>query len=148
MESFFSQQFDDILKQFGFGSGFGQFGQIPGQQDEENLGNRDFMLRKDDHPGYIQRERGQPKQDSEIDKVNPEDLKRLYDPIPKAPQIHPGRDSSPFQGFPGDHHGQVGFLYFPRRSIVFVRECLDVWQVHDGFIVLLDQLELVQDVIA
>jgi len=81
MESFFSEQFDEILKQFGFGqfSGPGFYGSqvhpgmmpshpLEDESTDESGGARDFMLKKDDHPGYI---RSNPlkedRQDLEID---------------------------------------------------------------------------------
>jgi len=100
MESFFSQQFDEMLKQFGFGhgrdNGFGQFGPSgifggghmhPGHPGdaipilpsrEEETGARDFMLKKDDHPGYLRPETVPERKDAEIDNLSPHDLEKLY----------------------------------------------------------------------
>merc|ERR1712012_383345 len=79
MESFFSEQFDEILKQFGFGqfSGPGFYGSqvhpgmmpshpLEDESTDESGGARDFMLKKDDQ------------QDLEIDQVTPDDLDKLY----------------------------------------------------------------------
>ena len=93
MESFFNQQFDEIFRQFGFGQFPG--GAFPGHghpghpglqpysdQEVDESGARDFMLKKDDHPGYIRTDQ---RQDTEIDEVPPEDLGKLY------PQQEPSR---------------------------------------------------------
>ena len=49
------------------------------ESTDESGGARDFMLKKDDHPGYI---RSNPlkedRQDLEIDQVTPDDLEKLY----------------------------------------------------------------------
>ena len=49
------------------------------ESTDESGGARDFMLKKDDHPGYI---RSNPlkedRQDLEIDQVTPDDLDKLY----------------------------------------------------------------------
>ena len=88
MEQFFNQQFDEMLKIFGGFSGpnhsgihpgFGQnpnFGQNPGFEHQEENGARDFMLKKEDSPGYLKPEQ---RNDSEMAQI-PSDLDKLYQP--------------------------------------------------------------------
>ena len=80
MDKFFNQQFDEMLKIFGFGHG-GQHEQFfPLQQDElpDNEGTRDFMLKRDNHPGYLKADFNQKDTEIEADQVSPEDLSKLY----------------------------------------------------------------------
>ena len=100
MEKFFSQQFDEILKQFGFGAGghFGTPGMFSGpmQPDdkfplsgEEETGARDFMLKKDNHPGYLRPETTpERRRDVEVDEFSPDDLEKLY-PHPSHGHLQP-----------------------------------------------------------
>jgi len=127
MESFFSEQFDEILKQFGFGqfSGPGFYGSqvhpgmmAPPSEDDNNTdesGARDFMLKKDDHPGYIRSNQLKDRQDLEIDQVTPDDLDKLY-----------SHDVQPQQKFPhfpqgpnfGHHGGSFSFGHsFSSKSV-------------------------------
>ena len=69
-------------------------------EDENNTDEsgsaRDFMLKKDDHPGYIRSNQlKEDRQDLEIDQVTPDDLDKLYShdvqpqqQIPQFPQVN------------------------------------------------------------
>merc|ERR1712226_1517259 len=129
-ESFFSEQFDEILKQFGFGqnSGPGFYGsQVhPGiirthpSEDENNTdesGNaRDFMLKKDDLPGYIRSNQlKEDRQDLEIDQVTPDDLDKLY-----SHDVQPQQQIPQFPQVPnfGHHGGSFSFGHsFSSKSV-------------------------------
>ena len=99
MESFFTEQFDDMLKMFGFGhfAGPGFFrgnvhpGELPFLEEaEEEPGSREFILKKDDRSGYILPDQLKERRDTEIDQVSPDDLDKLYSPdYPKQPKINP-----------------------------------------------------------
>ncbi len=97
MEGFFNQQLDEMLKQFGFFRGDGEghgfpspgffhrggpndlpFG--PGDPQERNAGTRDFMLKKDEHPGYAKPEQfSQNRRDVELEQI-PENFDKMYTP--------------------------------------------------------------------
>lgn len=97
MERFFSQQMDDMLKNFGFGQGFfggfpampdhpaiEQFPAIRQEEDEEESGGRDFMLKRDgSRKGYIDPD-GPIKRDKDIGEVSPRELDELYEDQPKS----------------------------------------------------------------
>jgi len=94
METFFNQQFDEIMKQFGMPGFFQQgpeghhpnegfnFGppnqRIPFQNEDSNeSGTRDFMLKKDDHPGYFKPQGEQEMKDTIIDYI-PDDFGKSF----------------------------------------------------------------------
>ena len=73
-------------------------------EDENNTdesGNaRDFMLKKDDHPGYIRSNQlKEDRQDLEIDQVTPDDLDKLY-----------SHDVQPQQQYPQVKITNLGFV--------------------------------------
>jgi len=93
MESFFNQQFDEVLKQFGFnGSGnfprnFSEGFQNRGFNEssvEENP--RDFMLKKDDHPGYLKPDHSKERHDVEIDGL-PDDFGKFHNKPAEQPNF-------------------------------------------------------------
>jgi len=114
MESFFSQQFDEMLKQFGGGGNFsGIFGEgaIPKEgvefseglreshensREEEN--SRDFMLRKDDNPGYLRPDNSKERHDVEVDHL-PEDFGKFHAPGPSHIEPQPDSRHNNHQGF-------------------------------------------------
>jgi len=93
MESFFSQQFDEILKQFGFngarnfprnfGEGF-QNRDFNESTGEENP--RDFMLKKDDNPGYLKPDHSKERHDVEIDGI-PDDFGKFHNKPAEKPEF-------------------------------------------------------------
>ena len=54
-------------------------GKSPFNHDKEDeTGARDFMLKNEDHPGYIQSDQLKERRDLDIDSVTPDDLDKLY----------------------------------------------------------------------
>ena len=110
MESFFNQQLDEMLKQFGFGQFgspgfFGSVNPTPGpeqgvpfvQEQDEGEGSRDFMLKKEwDH------NRDHDHRDKEINEPTQEDWNRLFpgrQQQQRGMHHHPRQD--PFSFFSG-----------------------------------------------
>jgi len=93
METFFSQQFDEILKQFGFNGAenfpknFSEGFQNKGLNENNGEENpRDFMLKKDDHPGYLKPDHSKERHDVEIDGL-PDDFGKFHNEPAKNPDF-------------------------------------------------------------
>ena len=87
-------------------------GMMPSPSEDDNTdesGARDFMLKKDDHPGYIRSNQLKDRQDLEIDQVTPDDLDKLYS--------HDVQPQQKFPQFPQVNTKYCGFSFFELQTL-------------------------------